>query len=243
MTLRQLVLAVGTFTGFAGLVLAGTLISTPRIHADGKDRDRDKDKDKGGESRIEIGLQMAPVPLTYPPHERKLVGLGSYFVNAVSGCNGCHSAGPTTEYAPGAAPGTAHNPYFRSGFFVPPKMLNPKTYLGGGRDFGQIGPPIPSNVSPHIVSRNLTPDHTGLPEGGATFSEFFETIRFGIDHDHLHPNCSAKITTNCFNPPFDGNLLQVMPWPEYQDWTEHDLLAIFTYLKAVPCIPGPGHVC
>ena len=95
------------------------------------------------------------------------------------------------------------------------------------------------------MSRNLTPDRTGLPEGGATFAEFYETIRHGIDHDHLHPNCSATITTNCFPhgtgiPPFNGDLLQVMPWPAYRDWTDHDLWAIYEYLKAIPCTQTPS---
>src|SRR5229473_4289212 len=38
-------------------------------------------------------------------------------------CNGCHSAGPPTQYAPGG------NPYFSQ-----PKQVNPATYLGGGND-------------------------------------------------------------------------------------------------------------
>jgi hypothetical protein len=57
--------------------------------------------------------------------------------------------------------------------------------------------------------------------------------------DHLHPNCSATVTTNCFTPPFDGNLLQVMPWPIHRNMTDHDLRAIYEYLSAVPCIAGP----
>ena len=226
MTLKPFVTAVGTVAGFAGLVLVGTLISSPRVHAD------DDDESSGDAARIEQGLEIAPVHLTYSRHNRKLVGLGSYIVNAVSGCNGCHSAGPMTEYAPG------HNPYFGQ-----PKQLNTDTYLAGGRDFGPISAP----PSPNIVSRNLTPDKSGLPEGGATFAEFHETIRRGIDHDHLHPNCSAKITTNCFPhgpglPLFDGNLLQIMPWPEYQEWTEHDLLAVYEYLKAIPCRQTPSEI-
>jgi hypothetical protein len=166
-----------------------------------------------------------------------LVGLGSYIVNAVSECNGCHSAGPATQFADG------HNPYLRLGPFTPPKMENPLTYLGGGRDFGQVGPITSSTIPPHIVSRNLTPDKTGLPEQGADFAEFFDSMRYGLDHDHLHPNCNGTITTNCFNPPFNGNLLQVMPWPAYQDWTDHDLRAVYEYLKAIPCIASPGHSC
>ena len=45
------------------------------------------------------------------------------------------------------------------------------------------------------------------------------------------------------NPPFDGNLLQVMPWPAYRDWTDRDLLAIYEYLRSIPCIASPGHSC
>ncbi len=229
---KQLVTVVGTVAGVTGLIIAGTLLTSPRVHADDEHSSSD-------ESQIELGLQIAPVHLTYEKHNRKLVGLGSYLVNAAGECNGCHSAGPATQYV------TGRNPFQRLGPFTPPKMVNPATYLGGGRDFLQIGPIVSATVPPHIVSRNLTPDKTGLPEGGATFAEFFDTIRNGTDHDHLHPNCSATITTNCFPPPFNGDLLQVMPWPAYQDWTDRNLLAIYEYLKAIPCIagiPGPGGV-
>jgi hypothetical protein len=30
-----------------------------------------------------------------------------------------------------------------------------------------------------------------------------------------------------------------MPWPDFQDMTEHDLRAIYEYLSAIPCIAGP----
>ena len=242
MTLKRFAGAVGTIAGFAGFILGGTLITAPLLHAHDDDKasnhesrigqaDHDDDESSSDAARIEQGLHIAPVHLTYPKHDRKLVGLGSYFVNAMGECNGCHSAGPATEYAAG------HNPFLRLGPFTPPKTLNPATYLGGGRDFGQIGPVTSSTVPPHIVSRNLTPDKSGLPEGGAPFAEFYQSIRHGIDHDHLHPNCNGTtIKTNCFNPPFNGDLLQVMPWPAYQDWTDHDLLAIYEYLKAIPCI-------
>lgn len=224
MKLKRIAQGIGTFAGFTGFILVGTLITSPGLRAD------DDHQSSGDDLRVEVGLKIAPVHLTYTRQDRALVGLGSYFVNAVSGCNGCHSAGPQTEYAVG------HNP-----FFGQPKQINTATYLAGGRDFGAIAPP----PSPHIVSRNLTPDKSGLPEGGATFGEFFQTIRHGIDHDRLHPNCSTTITTNCFPhgpgiPPFKGELLQVMPWPEYQEWTDRDLLAIYEYLKAIPCTQTPA---
>ncbi|PYR26961.1 MAG: hypothetical protein DMF98_07435, partial [Acidobacteria bacterium] len=60
----------------------GTVLAAPRVQAD------DDEHSSSDESRIEVGLQIAPVPLDYAKHERKLVGLGSYIVNAVIGCNG-----------------------------------------------------------------------------------------------------------------------------------------------------------
>jgi hypothetical protein len=230
---KQRVAAIGTVAGSAGLILMGTLLASPRVPA------ADDEHSSSDESRIEVGLHIAPVHLVYAKHDRKLVGLGSYLVNAVIGCNGCHSAGTGTEYA------DHHNPYQRLGPlgpFTPPKIVNPVTYLGGGRDFLQIGPITSPTVPPHIVSRNLTPDETGIPAGG--FAEFFDSLRNGLDHDHLHPNCNGTtITTNCFNPPFNGDLLQVMPWPSLQELTDHDLHAMYTYLTAIPCVVSPGHSC
>jgi hypothetical protein len=177
------------------------------------------------ESRVERGFEIAPVPLNLEGKDPALVGLGSYLVNATGGCNDCHSAGPQTQFLPGG------NPYFGQA-----ARINPATYLGGGRDFGPL---LPTPGSPLIVSRNLTPDNTGLPAGGRSFDQFEQILRTGIDFDHLHPPCAAGQTTNCLPPPFDGNKLQVMLWPTYQNLTEHDIRAIFEYLRAVPCIAGP----
>lgn len=204
-----------------GLALAGITFSSPRGKAD----DRGDDSD----SRIEQGFDIAPVPLNLEGKNRALVGLGSYLVN-MGGCNDCHDTGPAAQFVPG------HNP-----FFGQPQKVNPATYLGGGRNFGKIsGPP-----SPDIISRNLTPStKTGLPEGDHTFEEFLTILRTGKDFDHLHPNCSATITTHCFPPipPFDGDLLQIMPWPNFQKLTDHDIRAIYEYLSAIPCVQGnyPG---
>lgn len=102
------------------------------------------------------------------------------------------------------------------------------------------GPPLPS--IPHLYSRNLTPDKTRLPEGGHTFEQFRQILRQGTDFDHVHPNCTAGPGTppNCLEFPFNGDLLQVMPWPTFQNMTDHDLRAIYEHLSAIPCNPGPG---
>src|SRR5215469_1027857 len=147
MTPRQFVRAAVTVAAaLAAVVLGGMVISSTRARAQEEDVEN---------SRIQIGFEIAPVPLNLSGKNRELVGLGSYIVNARADCNGCHSAGTATEFAAGGVP-----------FFGQPLKVNPATYLGGGRDFG------PFMGVTHIFSRNLTPDKTGLPEGGHTFAEF-----------------------------------------------------------------------
>jgi hypothetical protein len=201
------------------------LLSSPRGRADdGDDRD---DRDP----RIQKGFEIAPVHLDLEGKNRALVGLGSYIVNAQADCDGCHSAGPRTEFA------MNRNPYFGQ-----KERVNPATYLGGGRDFGELVPP-PGIGSAHIISRNLTPTpKTGLPEGDHTFEEFLTILRTGKDFDHLHPTCTGAPNPGCVPKPFDGELLQIMPWPIQKNMTDHDIRAIYEYLKAIPCIHGnyPG---
>src|SRR3982750_584686 len=56
----------------------------------------------GDQSRILTGYKIAPVPLHLTrKSDVKMVGLGSYLVNAVGGCNDCHT---NPSYAPGGNP-------------------------------------------------------------------------------------------------------------------------------------------
>jgi hypothetical protein len=223
MTPGQKFKVVGATAAFTVVIVTGMLLNSPRGSAD----DRGDDSD----SRIEQGFEIAPVHLNLEGKNRALVGLGSYIVNAQADCDGCHSAGPRTEFAGDG------NPYFGQ-----PEKVNPATYLGGGRDFGELVPP-PGIGSAHIISRNLTPTRkTGLPEGDHTFEEFLTILRTGKDFDHLHPTCTGAPNSGCVPKPFDGDLLQIMPWPIHQHMTDHDIRAIYEYLKAIPCIQGnyPG---
>jgi mono/diheme cytochrome c family protein len=210
---------------------AGAVAATVALVAMVGNPSRVKANDNPGkeDELIRIGFEIAPVPLKVDGHDWKAVGLGSYLVNALGSCNDCHSAGPQTQYLKGG------NPYFGQS-----AKINPATYLGGGRDFGPIAGPD----SPDIVSRNLTPDKTGRPAGGRTFEQFYTILRTGKDLDHLHPNCSATVTTDCLPPPFDGALLQIMPWPSYHHLTDEHIWAIYEYLSAIPCIessPDPNN--
>lgn len=213
---------------FAALVATGLLIGASSEA--GNDNNGSQDE----KQMIRIGHQVAPVPLNMTHKDPDMVGLGSYLVNVVADCNGCHTQDPSTQYLPSG------NPYLRSppnGPFLGTKLVNPATYLGGGSDFG----PFPSpDLAVHIISRNLTPDKSGRPEGGHTLHEFIQIMRTGVDLDHAHPNCPTN-TPQCLDRPFNGDLLQVMPWPAFQSMTDRQLEAIYTYLSAVPCLEGgPG---
>ena len=183
--------------GAIAAVLALMLTNSPKGKAQGGGDD--------SESKIQRGFAIAPVPLNLVGKNRSLVGLGSYLVNAVQGCNGCHH-GPPSEFAPGGDP-----------YQGQPKRINQPGYLAGGTPL----------FGPVLLPRNLTPDKTGRPEGGASFEEFRQIMRTGLDPDHAHPQF--------------GPYLQVMPWSFFQDMTEHDLRAIYEYLSAIPCVEGdPG---
>ena len=64
-------------------------------------------------------------------------------------------------------------------------------------------------------------------------------MRGDVDFDHLHPTCPGVPDATCVPAPFNGNLLQVMPWPNFQNMMDNDLRAIYEYLRAIPCIAGP----
>ena len=144
--------------------------------------------------RVARGYKIAPVPLDVQGRSKELVGLGSYLVNAVGGCNDCHT---WPNYAANGDP-----------FRGQPKMVNADNYLAGGRPFGPFR------------SRNLTPNPDSTDTEEERFEEFVSVIRTGLDPHQAHPEISP--------------LLQVMPWPVYQDLTDRDLHAIFQDLESIP---------
>lgn len=208
---------------------------------------------EGVDPRIPQGFAIAPVYLNLAGRDYNKVGLGSYLVNAVGDCNGCHSsnAAPLALY-PYI---TGKNPYFHQ-----PKKIDPSVYLAGGQSFGTVGTPTGPNGygGPAIVTRNLTPDKNGLPEGGRTLAQFKQIMRHGTDFDHIHPTCTpAQIAAinggatpvciptgaivydaagDTYNNIPDGKLLQIMPWPTFSGMTDDDLEAIYEYLSAIPCL-------
>jgi hypothetical protein len=101
---------------------------------------------------VEAGLRAAPVPLDLEGRQRELVGLGSYLVNVVATCGGCHTH---PEYASGGDP-----------FRGEPARIDPAAYLAGGTDFGRA------------VSSSIRPDGAGLP-AGLGYEGFVRAMRHG----------------------------------------------------------------
>jgi len=223
--MRRGFVMMSTFGAALGTLLLAWTTTSQGVRADAGD---------GEESKIQQGYAIAPVPLNLAGKNRSLVGLGSYIVNAQALCNDCHNAGPggASGYLPNGNPYLLPPPL---GPYLGRAVINQATYLGGGRDFGAF----PAEPFPHIISRNLTPDKTGRPEGGHTLSEFVQIMRTGVDMDNLHPTCTGAPNGHCLPQPFDGSRLQIMPWAEFQSMTNHDLEAIYEYLSAIPCIAGP----
>jgi hypothetical protein len=247
-------MAAGAILVLGVIAVAGLLSTSPTVQAQ-------SNENNGEEQLVHIGYAIAPVPLNLEGKNRDLVGLGSFIVNAQADCNGCHTAGapPNFNYANNG------NPYFLSQPLG--TKTDPTTYLAGGSPFGQavpssaaiggfpsgsVPPSYPPDgypidpttgfpyAGPVIISRNLTPDKNGRPEGH-TLSEFKEILRTGKDFDNIHPTCLSDSDPNialgiCVPPPVDGSKLQVMPWPVFHNMTDHQIEAIYEYLRAIPCI-------
>lgn len=102
----------------------------------------------------------------------------------------------------------------------------PTYVVGGNPYFGQRKQLNPNSylaggvLFGPFVSWNITPDENGKP-AGLNRDQFKHVIHTGNDPD---------------NP---SQLLQVMPWPFFQDMTDHDLNAIYEYLRSIPAAPTP----
>jgi hypothetical protein len=180
------------------VVVAGAVLLFGAMSFQSGTRAQAQDGDDPEKSRIRLGYDISPLPITLNDQDPALVGLGSYIVNAVSECADCHTKLP--GYLPGGNP-----------FLGQPKQIDVANYLRGGRPFPAVDP---TGVENPIKSRNLRPEN-GLP-AGLTFQQFQDVLRHGTDYDH------------------PGRLLQVMQWPIFQNMTDRDMLAIYSYLSTLP---------
>jgi hypothetical protein len=120
---------------------------------------------QNGNSRVQRGYDLSPVPLNTKGLNPALVGEGSYIVNT-SGCNDCHT---NPSFTPG------HDP-----FLGQPEQINTAGFLGGGTPFGPF------------TSRNLTPNRNREP-GGLSLTEFLDVMHNGTDYENAHPMISPLL--------------------------------------------------
>jgi hypothetical protein len=149
----------------ATLVLAGTLIG-----AANQEQHETTDSTGLPKKIWKRGLEIAPVPLNLQGKSKKLVGEGSYIVNAQGACADCHT---NPIFLPGGNP-----------FLGQTEQINTERYLAGGRAFGPV-----------IRSANITPDAQGLP-AGLTLDQFIEVMRTGRDFKNRHPQISPLLQTH-----------------------------------------------
>jgi hypothetical protein len=123
----------------------------------------------------------------------------------------CNDCHTQPSYAPGGSP------YLRQ-----PKQVNLSNYLAGGNSF--------ATPAGNFCSRNLTPQQsTGLP-AGLTRDQFIHSIKTGCDPQDEN-----------FQDASTCGLLQVMPWPNFQNYRIYEISAIYDYLSALPYRDiGPG---
>ena len=175
---RNLMLVIA----FAGILLAGkvsiTRASKPGTEALPKSNSAEmtvpqnpaiQEITEAENERAIRGLAISPVQINAGfGRTRFLIGLGSYLVNGVGGCNDCHT---NPGHATGGDP-----------FQGQPEKINAANFLAGGVKFGPF------------TSRNLTPDpkRNNLP-AGLTLEQFIRVIRTGEDTQKLHTQISPLL--------------------------------------------------
>lgn len=166
-------------------------------------------------SDVQQGIAISPIPfdkLNLKNRPRALVALGSYLVNGVGDCVGCHTF-PRFLRPGGIQPGTNGNftgnvaglgsdPTSGNPFLDPPEQsltgqmkANVNADTHGPVSYTSSGVPIyPYNhflaggrCFGFFMSRNLTPDDSGKPRG-LTEAEFIQVMRQGKDISCNKPN-------------------------------------------------------
>jgi hypothetical protein len=150
----------------------------------------------------------APEERTFTLSQQELIKKGEYLMT-IGACHDCHS--PKIMTANGPEPDPAR---LLSGH---PKDEKIKP-IAGNENWILFSENLTAFVGPWGVSyaANLTPDDTGT--GNWTFEQFKTALRKG-KYKGLETG---------------RDLLPPMPWQMYRNFTDDDMLAIFTYLRSIP---------
>jgi hypothetical protein len=170
------VVTIGLIAGLSFLVAWGTAAQRAEARA------ATAKAASSSNSRVARGLEISPVPPDLNGRDRELVARGSYLVNAVGDCAGCHSF---PRFLPGGDPfqGTPDKA-------VAP-IINTRHFLAGGLCFGPT------------ISSNLTPDlDTGHP-ANMTLQQFITAMRTGRS---LSPDLLRAMPWPTYHNMNDGDL-------------------------------------
>jgi hypothetical protein len=133
---------------FASAVVLGIVMYMPAVQGQANP----------GESEVQRGLDITPVPVNLAGKNRSLVGLGSYYVNGPSDCVGCHTS--NTGFLGGGnnfGPVTTRN-------LTPDENGRPagltleefRQAIRFGTDFKNLAPPGPLIIMPWLAYRHGT---------------------------------------------------------------------------------------
>jgi len=147
-------------------------------------------------------------PVKVELSQEALIKRGQY-LTTIGACHDCHSPKIMTPQGPEPDPARLLSGH-PQGDKIPP--------INGNLDWILFSPDLTAFVGPWGVSysANLTPDDTGT--GNWTFEQFKTALRKG----------KYKGLEN------GRDLLPPMPWQMYRNFTDDDMLAIFTYLRSLP---------
>ncbi len=149
--------------------------------------------------------------------QEELIKRGQY-LTTIGACHDCHSPKIMTPAGPEPDPARLLSGH--------PKNDSIPT-IRGNEDWILFSQDLTAFVGPWGVtySANLTPDDTGI--AAWNFEQFKRAIRKG-KYKGLEGS---------------RDLLPPMPWQMYRNFTDDDLLAVFTYLKSLPpidnLVPAP----
>ncbi len=140
--------------------------------------------------------------------QEELIKRGQY-LTTIGACHDCHSPKIMTPQGPEPDPSRLLSGH-PQGTKIPT--------IKGNEDWILFSQDLTAFVGPWGVSyaANLTPDDTGT--GNWTFEQFKTALRKG----------KYKGLEN------GRDLLPPMPWQMYRNFTDEDMLAIFTYLRSLP---------
>jgi hypothetical protein len=172
-----------------------------------------KDADAGHNETANVELADEPKTLS----QEELLAKGEHLVTT-SGCDDCHSPKKYNKGMPEPDMErrlSGHPANFKLGVYDPATVKNGWA-LTNSHFSAWVGPWGTSFAS------NLTPDTaTGL--GNWTEEMFFRALREG----------------KYGGVPEGRMLLPPMPWPDFKNFTDDELRAIFTYLKSIKPVNNP----